>query len=181
MEFEKKLKKLSDYNVSFEIKNNFYHLSLIFDDNWDIMESSNEKIYIEKRNGVCHYIGSTNDVSIDDIFNEIDLTINYNIDLQKKLALFKQKTEELQDIFSKEPLDVLETITFTYGKEEQKAKKKPKKPKSTKKATKNEKIEETVSKIDTKVVNSPTDYNNKPFEEEEVVVMPEEGLEELEH
>lgn len=166
MDFEKRLEELKDYNIAFEIKQGYYHVSLVYDENWDIVDCDNEALYIEKRKGICHYIGSTDSIKIDDIFNAIQETIDYNLDMQKKLLLFKQKTEELQDIFARESIEVLETIEFRYGiqdkKEEKTKKKRGRKPK---------KESETVIKNE-EVSDQNTD------KEEEKIVIPEENIKE---
>lgn len=116
LKLEEKLKELSEYNIGFEIKQGYYHISITFDKQWDILETQNTNIHIEMRNGVTHYIASSDNTSIEDLFKAVGDTITYNTDLQKKLALFKEKSDELREIFSKETLDVLKTITFQYGK-----------------------------------------------------------------
>lgn len=116
LKLEEKLKELSEYNISFEIKQGYYHISITFDKQWAILETQNTNIHIEMRNGVTHYIASSDNTSIEDLFKAVGDTITYNTDLQKKLALFKEKSDELREIFSKETLDVLKTITFQYGK-----------------------------------------------------------------
>ena len=84
MEWEKRLKELNGYNISFEIKQGYYHIALTFDDGWNILTPENEFIYVEERNNVYHYIASTDNVKIEDMFNAIDATIDFNMDLQKK-------------------------------------------------------------------------------------------------
>ena len=95
MDWEKRLKELNGYNISFEIRQGYYHIALVYDKGWDILAPDNELIYVQEKDGVYHYIASTDDVKLDEIFGTIDATISYNMDLQKKLILFKQKTEEL--------------------------------------------------------------------------------------
>lgn len=116
LKLEDKLKELSEYNIGFEIKQGYYHISITFDKQWAILETQNANIHIEMRNGVTHYIASSDNTSIEDMFKAVSDTITYNTDLQKKLTLFKEKSDELREIFSKETLDVLKTITFQYGK-----------------------------------------------------------------
>ena len=114
MEWENRLKELSGYNISFEIKQGYYHIALTYDDGWDVLIPDNENIYVEKRNGVYHYIASIDTAKIEDLFKSIDATIDYNMDLQKKLILFKQKTEELQALFADEDYEKLQTIKFVF-------------------------------------------------------------------
>lgn len=143
LKLEDKLKELSEYNIGFEIKQGYYHISITFDKQWAILETQNANIHIEMRNGVTHYIASSDNTSIEDLFKAVGDTITYNTDLQKKLALFKEKSDELREIFSKETLDVLKTITFQYGK--------PKRRGRPRKKT-GEKVEETKQKKEDVVV-----------------------------
>lgn len=138
-DWENRLKELSGYDIGFEIKQGYYHISIVFDENWDILEPDNESIYVEKRNGVYHYIAPADSVTIAEMFKTVDTTIDYNMDLQRKLLLFKKKTEELQEIFANETLEVLETIEFKYGlkKKEQPKKKRGRKPKKQEEESKN--------------------------------------------
>ena len=189
MDWENRLKKLNDYDVSFEIKQGYYHIALKYDDGWSILDSDNENIYIQEKNGFHHYIASVDNVKMDDLFNIIDATIEYNLDLQKKLILFREKTEELQEIFSNEDYETLKTIEFKITKKETKKKtvKKPKKktqekPKrnTTKKKPKTE-IQETKDKAKEIVENDlnhieTTDYDKN----DDVVVMSNDYFEELE-
>lgn len=188
-DLEKRLKELSGYNIGFEIKQGYYHISIVFDENWNVLESDNESIYIEERNGMYHYIASVDSVTIADMFKIVDMTIDYNIDLQKKMLLFKKKTEELQNIFANETLEVLETIEFKYGlnQQEQPKKKRGRKPKKqmeeSKKLTEDlketeEVIENKENKIqETKPLNEDSGY----IDNDDEVVMAQDGFfEELE-
>lgn len=187
MEWENRLKELSGYNISFEIKQGYYHIALTYDDGWDVLIPDNENIYVEKRNGVYHYIASIDTAKIEDLFKSIDATIDYNMDLQKKLILFKQKTEELQALFADEDYEKLQTIKFVFEeikpkKTQKKTKvktetkeKNNKKPTKRKTKVKNEKpplesVNETITQVET------TDYD----ENDEVVTMSGEYFEELE-
>ena len=189
MDWENRLKKLNAYDVSFEIKQGYYHIALKYDDGWSVLDSDNENIYIQEKNGFHHYIASVDNVKMDDLFNIIDATIEYNLDLQKKLILFREKTEELQEIFSNEDYETLKTIEFKITKKETKKKtvKKPKKktqekPKrnTTKKKPKTE-IQETKDTAKEIVENDlnhieTTDYDKN----DDVVVMSNDYFEELE-
>ena len=189
MDWENRLKKLNDYDVSFEIKQGYYHIALKYDDGWSVLDSDNENIYIQEKNGFHHYIASVDNVKMDDLFNIIDTTIEYNLDLQKKLILFKEKTEELQEIFSNEDYETLKTIEFKITKKETKKKtvKKPKKktqekPKrnTTKKKPKTE-IQETKDTAKEIVENDLNHIETTDYDEnDEVVVMSNDYFEELE-
>ena len=187
-EWENRLKELSGYDIGFEIKQGYYHISIVFDENWDILEPDNESIYVEKRNGVYHYIAPADTVTIAEMFKTVDTTIDYNMDLQKKLLLFKKKTEELQEIFANETLEVLETIEFKYGlkKKEQPKKKRGRKPKKEEEESKNLteelKEEEVTENKENEIQETETlNEDNGYIDNEDEVVMAQDGFfEELE-
>lgn len=163
MTLEDRLRNLADYDISFEIKQGYYHISVLFDESWVVLDSDNEFIYVEKRNGLYHYIASVDSVSIDEIFSVVDSTIEYNKDLEKKLELFKLRVAELQDIFTNESFEVLETLEFKYGKIEQETKKKKGKRGRPKKNAEN--IEEENNEMNVKPIVSD-DNNNSDINEE---------------
>ena len=188
-DLEKRLKELSGYNIGFEIKQGYYHISIVFDENWNVLESDNESIYIEERNGMYHYIASVDSVTIADMFKIVDMASEYNIALQKKMLLFKKKTEELQNIFANETLEVLETIEFKYGlnQQEQPKKKRGRKPKKQMEESKKltEDLKETEEVIEnkeneiqeTKPLNEDSGYIDN---DDEVVIAQDGFFEELE-
>ena len=195
MDWEKRIKELSNYDISFEIKQGYYHIAIKYDEGWNILSPENESIYLEERDGIYHYIASTDSVKIEDIFNVIDSTIEYNLDLQKKLILFKQKTEELQQLFSNEDYDVLQTIEFTLKKKKEikkttkKTKSKVDKKEKVAKKTKVKKEKKKVSVDETKTLETENETSNEfleitsvdapNYDNEEVITM-KEPLEELE-
>ena len=189
-DWENKLKELSGYDIGFEIKQGYYHISIVFDEDWNILEPDNESIYVEKRNGVYHYIAPADNVTIAEMFKTVDTTIDYNMDLQKKLLLFKKKTEELQEIFANETLEVLETIEFKYGlkKKEQPKKKRGRKSKKEEEESKNlteelkEKEEEVTENKENEIQETETlNEDNGYIDNEDEVVMAQDGFfEELE-
>lgn len=188
MDWEKRLKELNDYDISFEIKQGYYHIALVYEDGWNVLTPDNEFIYVEERNGIHHYIASTNDVKLEDMFTAIDTTIEYNMDLQKKLVLFKEKTQELQELFANEDFEKLQTIQFVFmNKEEIKktAKKKQteKQPKKTRtKAKKTQKKEETVEQSTKETAQDETIQDNS-FDydaNDEIVTISNNYIEELE-
>lgn len=181
MDWENRLKELNGYNISFEIKQGYYHVALVYENGWSVLTPDNQSIYVEERNGVYHYIASIDDVKIEDIFNSIDSTIEYNMDLQKKLILFKQKTQELQELFANEDYETLQTITFEINRKEESKKitkktkpKTEKKEKTTKKSKPNsKKPEETTEQP---IENSVPDYDAN----DEIIMMGDNYMEELE-
>lgn len=179
MDWEYKLKELSNYNIAFEIRQGYYHISIVYQNGWDIIVPENECIYLEKRDNTYHYIASTDSVNINDMFKAIEHTINYNKDLEKKLELFKEKTRELQDLFSKETYDKLKTIEFVFPKQKKTTRKTKQKENvvteipvsDANNVSVTDKINDTITSIST------NDYDSN---EEVVVTMNNDFLEELE-
>ena len=183
-DWENRLKELSDYNIGFEIKQGYYHISIVFDEKWEVLEPDNESIYVEKRNGVYHYIAPADNVTIAEMFKTVDTTIDYNIDLQKKLLLFRKKTEELQEIFANESLEVLETIEFKYGLKKKRGRKTKKDEEESKNLTEElkEKEEEVTENKENEIQETkPLNEDNGYIDNDEEVVMAQDGFfEELE-
>lgn len=126
--------KLAEYSVGCRIMDGYFLINITYDCNWNVIPPENEKIEFAQKNGVSYYMAMINEVSFEEVFNSIKETIDYNIDLQKKVNLFKSKVDELQEIFAKEDLETLRTITFEYGpKKKEKRKYVKKKDKEEKK------------------------------------------------
>ena len=114
------------------------------------------------------------------------------MDLQKKLLLFKQKTDELQQLFANEDYEKLQTLNFVFIEEKanKKSTKKSNNKQTTNKKTKTkrtkkteqpitEKLEEvTEQNTDKTCLNSisTADYDDN----EEIVTMTDTYIEELE-
>lgn len=118
--------KLAEYSVGCRIMDGYFLINITYKDNWNVIPPENDKIEFAQKNGVSYYMAMINEVSFDEVFNSIKETIDYNIDLQKKVNLFKDKVDELQEIFAKEDLETLRTIRFIYGIEKAKTKEKRK-------------------------------------------------------
>lgn len=181
MDWEYKLKELSNYDIAFEIRQGYYHISIVFVDGWDVILPDNEDIYVEKRDGKYHYIASTDAIGINDMFASIEQTIKYNKDLEKKLELFKERAAELQEIFSKESYDKLKTLEFVFPPQKKSKKKTTKDKKTT--TEKTESVTTAVTKEPNNMVTNVENetQNTSDVEEEKVVVMNDgEYMEELE-
>lgn len=118
--------KLAEYSVGCRIMDGYFLINITYKDNWNVIPPENDKIEFAQKNGVSYYMAMINEVSFDEVFNSIKETIDYNVDLQKKVNLFKAKVDELQEIFAKEDLETLRTIRFIYGVEKSKTKEKRK-------------------------------------------------------
>lgn len=113
--------KLSAYSVGCRIMDGNFLINITYDEGWKVIPPENEKIEFAQKGKVTYYAAAINEVSFDDVFKSIKETIDYNVDLQRKVTLFKAKVDELQELFANESLEKLRTITFVFDE-----KKKPK-------------------------------------------------------
>lgn len=158
MNLEEKLNELQNYDVTFEIKQGYYHISLKYNDDWNIVKPNNELIYVEERKGLHHYIASIGSVSIDDIFDAVNETIEFNKDLERKLELFVKKTKELQELFSNESYEYLESLEFKFTKKKGKKKAAQKKEEETVEET----VEENIANNNDTVEEDTGFYDDNP-------------------
>lgn len=125
MDLQEKLIELSEYNVSFNVANGNFVIRIKYDENWTIIQPDGEDISFfrdDKDDTVYYYVASIT-VGIDRLFYAIDETIDYNHELEEKIVLFKEKMNELQELFTSEPIDVLSTLEFKVKKRKDKQKK----------------------------------------------------------
>lgn len=110
------LMKLSAYSIGCRIIDGNFLINITYDKGWKVIPPENNKIEFAQKGGITFYAAAINEVSFDDVFESIKETIDYNLDLQQKIALYKDKASELQNIFATESLDKLKTITFVFDK-----------------------------------------------------------------
>ena len=115
------LMKLQAYHVGCRVEDGNFLITLIYNEGWKIIPPENNKIDFGQEKDITYYAAAINEVSFDEVFMSIKETIDYNIDLQRKVTLYKAKVDELQEIFANESLEKLRTITFVFDE-----KKKPK-------------------------------------------------------
>lgn len=171
------LMKLSAYSVGCRILNGNFLINIIYDDGWKVIPPENEKIEFEQRGNITYYAASLNEVSFDDVFESIKETIDYNIDLQRKVTLYKAKVDELQEIFANESLEKLRTITFIFDE-----KKKPKR----KYIRKNKKQDDVNAKTDnvdgqSEVAKTEIHQNEEKIEKSNVNIEEQENADEIEY
>lgn len=155
--------KLAEYSVGCRIMDGYFLINITYDDNWNVIPPENEKIEFAQKNGISYYMAMINDVSFEEVFNSIQETIDYNIDLQKKVNLFKAKVDELQELFAKEDLETLRTITFEYTPKKKEKRKYVKKKEKEKEITNSDMNEGKNENIDNKPSEVETIKEEKPI------------------
>lgn len=165
MNLQDMMMKLAGYSVGCRIMDGYFLINITYDETWNVIPPENDKIEFAQKNGVTYYMALINEVTFDEVFKSIKETIDYNIDLQKKVTLFKAKVDELQEIFAKEDLETLRTITFEYGKKKEKRKYVKKKDKTDKEEINIQgTTEETTKQKETKALVAEPKEKADPYE-----------------
>lgn len=168
MDLQEKLIELSEYNVNFNVANGNFVIKVKYNDKWSIIKPDNNDIafYRDENDDSVYYYVAPITISLDKLFLAIDETIEYNRELELKVELFRDKMAELQEIFARESLDVLNTLEFKIKKKKEKMKKEKNikenddiidnnvlenKDESNDNVENTEVKEENVSEIDTKI------------------------------
>ena len=148
MKLQDRIVANSSYFRGMEMMNGVIIVKVQYENKWGVFPSEDEKIKVaksEEQPNEYFYYGDMTEVSIDDIFDLIESTVEMNVSAAAKLELLNVKFEELKMLFAKEPLERLQTLTF-----ELKTPKSSKKKKTTKKEKKEDIVsEETVSQSET--------------------------------
>ena len=116
MTLQDSLKEFAPYNIDIKMIQGWLIVGMTYKKSWQILKPLNELIEQKENGDRIYYCAPMNQVDADDVFVSIRDTINYNIDMEKKVELFQVKVNELQNIFSELDYEELVTIEFKYKK-----------------------------------------------------------------
>ena len=119
--------KISDYFKGIRVDGGLYIVNVEYKNGWSAFGSSDGKIKIAQNENNLNewfYYTKMSDSNIDEIFDLIDETIEFNENIRKKIELLKLKVEELKALFDAESLDRLETLEFVFNEPKKKKKNK---------------------------------------------------------
>jgi hypothetical protein len=91
----------------------------VFKDGWTLPES--ETIKKAKGNDELNYymiFSEKEDIGVDELLDYVRMTINVNIEREKKHELLKEMVNDLKLVFKKNTLTNLRRLRFTFGEEE---------------------------------------------------------------
>ena len=142
MTLQDSLKEFAPYNIDIKMIQGWLIVGMTYKKSWQILKPLNELIEQRENDDRIYYCAPMNQVDADDVFVSIRDTINYNIDMEKKVELFQVKVNELQNIFSELDYEELVTVEFKYKK------KKKANKKQSQKAIEEEIPENTVEESD---------------------------------
>ena len=114
LQLQNKLLEYSLYNVGFNIYDGQMVVHIIYPSSWTIIEPGNPAVTFARdtKNPQLYYYIASVTVNIEEIFNSIENTVNFNKELEEKEQLLKQKVNELQELFVMEPIERLKTLQF---------------------------------------------------------------------
>lgn len=154
MNLQDKLISLSKYNIGFKTHDDKFLVSICYKEGWTAIKPSDESIQFmvsEKAKNTYYYavLIEEDTTHLQNIFNTIEETITYNIELEEKVTLFQKKVEELQAIFAERPLSELIGMQFTFkaASKSRKAKKQPTKDGPKEEPKKTEPVIEDLTKV----------------------------------
>lgn len=119
MNIEKRIKALQPYVIQMRFTKGTAVVDAVFKDGWQVPNSKVIDAVKGDDKSVNYYMFYTEkeDLGLDDVLDYIEQVINMNIEREKKYELLKVKTEELKDVFRKNPLSKLQGMKFVLGGE----------------------------------------------------------------
>lgn len=141
MNLQEKIISLSEYKLGFNIYSGHTIINVTYPKEWSVIKPENQEITFaqDEVNTETYFYSAPITFDMNNIFEIIEATIEFNKEMEKKILLFQEKQKELQNIFIEESYETLETLTFSF-------KKKRKSQKSTPTETV---VEKTVKEEDT--------------------------------
>lgn len=113
------INKIKEYFISMEMYQGRWVICVRFRPKWGAYSSDDGRIKVgpdEKQPDVWWYCANNDDVEVDEIIDLIDETVQTNMEAIKKVELFKQKANELKQLFSDENTSFkkLQTLKFVF-------------------------------------------------------------------
>lgn len=137
MDLQDKIISLAGYGIGFNVYDGNFLVNITYNKNWAVIkpEDKNVKFMRDKDNTDVYYYSVPVDKkdSLQNAFDTIEETIRYNKELEAKVALFKLKLVDLQQVFAEKSLEELQSMEFSFKK----------KTKTSVKKTTKKKVEKT--------------------------------------
>ena len=131
MTFQERVKKLEQYRPDISFRDGAFILKIRFNHSWRVIEPQDKELiaFAQDNNttGLYWYVAHIEDV--DELFDLIDETIEVNQELERKRELYKQKVNDLKELFlSDVTYEKLCTLEFTFARQKKTKSVKTKKP-----------------------------------------------------
>ncbi len=162
---KERIEKIKQYFRGFEISDGIAFISVVFPKKWQIpnpeilKEMFNVKtVASEEKNGTYFFTEIDNGVLT--VFDAVDFTVEFNVNIEKKSQLLMEKVEELKNIFAEKPIEVLRTIQFKYIE---------KQPRKNKKNKEKEIVSEIKDETNYETVSVSNEINNDTVEDDSLL------------
>ena len=135
-DIQERIAKIKEYFRGMQVtkvaETDVIYVIVSFPERWLIDDSTEEKYDVSVRDGKEpgeYYFCAEMEVGFDKVFDAVDFCITVNKDAMERAQIFKEKQQELKEIFSnpENTIKKLKTLEFTFPrqKKELKAKKTP--------------------------------------------------------
>jgi hypothetical protein len=117
MIFSQFFNKTNKYLKSVRILKNYVSIDMVFPTSWQTPKNKPESVEIlQNENGdgtlITSFVSVNEKEFIDILEDSVDKFIKTNIEREEKEKLFKNKVQELKNIFDKEKLENLKSLKF---------------------------------------------------------------------
>jgi hypothetical protein len=124
MNLQEKIIALSEYSLGFNIYGGHTIINITYPKEWSVIKPDNQQIAFaqDEVNTETYFYSAPITFNINEIFDCIESTIEFNKEMEKKIKLFQEKQKELESIFIEESYETLLGLTFTYKKKKKQIK-----------------------------------------------------------
>lgn len=170
---QESLNRIKDYFVGMDMYNGSWVIRVKYPPKWGAYPPEDGSVKVvsdENENGLWWYCANNEEITVDDIMNLIEETIQTNIEAIKKVELFKLKAGELKQLFSDESISLkkLQSLKFVFDSSVNEVKVNNKSEVKKKVASK----KDLISKVDEEISEHNV-FTSKSEDREEVEVVKE--------
>jgi hypothetical protein len=117
MSLYKEIENIVDYCSSIRRLKTYLSFDMIFPTTWNILKSQVDETKTvfnksDDKGKNISFVSEINEESISDTISKIETVINYNKEKEEKERLFKEKVNELKNLFEKGGLEDLKNLKF---------------------------------------------------------------------
>ena len=117
MSLFKEIENIVDYCSSIRKLKTYLSFDMIFPSNWTVLKSQIDEtktVFNKTNDNSKHisFVSEINEESIAETISNIEKVISYNKEKEEKERLFKEKVNELKNIFEKGGLEDLKNLKF---------------------------------------------------------------------
>jgi len=117
MSLYKEIEKIVDYCSSIRKLKTYLSFDMIFPGTWTVLKSQVDETKTvfnksDEKGKNISFVSEINEEAISETISKIETVINYNKEKEEKERLFKEKVNELKNLFEKGGLEDLKNLKF---------------------------------------------------------------------